>query len=194
MLRDRNKIEQLIEMGKKVHSHILIVGEEGSGKTTHAKHISREYGYKLLSEILLLTRWQHRSLRYRILKSLNMPIGRDSLRGYYLIVDDGDKLTPHMWDTLKLIGDFTGLGFIVFATNPKSLPAWLLLESISYSLKGITSQEDMDFFVQRVLGWDMPVRYDKSLSNPRGAKTILLKEFLMNWSGGKRNVRAKAGA
>lgn len=194
MLKDRNKMEQLIEMGKKVRSHLLVVGEEGSGKTTHAKHLSREYGYKLLSEILLLTKWQHRSLRYRILKNLNMPIGRDSLRGYYLIVDDGDKLTPHVWDTLKLISDFTGLGYIVFATNPKNLPAWLLLESISYSLKGITSQEDMDFFVQRVLGWDMPVQYEKSLSNPRRAKALLLREFLKSMSGERRYVSAKAGA
>ena len=173
MRKDKMNIERIISIARELDMNIIIVGDEGYGKTTQAKMLP----YKTLNEILLDDKYQKYSLRYRIRKALGMPFGRDTLKGTFLIIDDLN-LNSAIWEQLKIISDYTGLKFIIFTKDKKRIPSWIINEAIEYKLEGITCQEDLDFFTQQVLKYDIKIKYKEGINSLRAYKQIIAKSLI----------------
>lgn len=184
---DKMNIEKAINVASEFDMNIIILGEEGYGKTLQAKMLP----YKTLNEILLDDKYQKYSIRYRIRKALGMPFGRDTLKGTFLIIDDLN-LNSSIWEQLKIISDYTGLKFIIFTKDKKRIPSWIINEAIEYKLQGITCQEDLDFFIE-VLKYDIKIKYKEGLNSLRTYKQLIIKSLLKEVKEVKEERKVKGG-
>jgi adenylate kinase family enzyme len=185
MLKDRQNIEKLVETARELDMNVVIVGESGYGKTTQAKLLK----YKTLNEILL-SNHSKTNIIYKIKKALGIPYARNSLKGMFIIIDD-IELASTTWNALKMLSDYTGLRYIVFTSDKKKVPKWILEEAIEYNLKGITSQEELDFFVKEVMQYEINLKYEEQMNSLRYYKQKLVKTLFSQMIEEKKERRVK---
>jgi hypothetical protein len=106
----------------------------------------------------------------------------------FIIIDDVE-LASTTWNALKMLSDYTGLRYIVFTSDKKKVPKWILEEAIEYNLKGITSQEELDFFVKEVMQYEINLKYEEQMNSLRYYKQKLVKILFSQMIKEERRVK-----
>ena len=89
-----------------------------------------------------------------------------------------------------MLSDYTGLRYIVFTSDKRKIPRWILEEAIEYNLKGITSQEELDFFIKEVMQYEINLKYEE-MNSLRYYKQKLVKTLFSQMIEEKKERRVK---